>query len=91
MIKESNAYKTISRIDDWDIYLKLLEKGYTIGRIRAVVRNNEGDLKLAKLYKKAFMYGKDVMRYYKKRPSSAMKSYFPIRSGYIKHWKLLAT
>lgn len=77
--------------DDWDIYLKLLKKGYTVGRIKAIVKHNEGNLKLGKLYKKAFMYGKDVIKYYKKRPSNAIKSYFPIRPGYIKHWNLLAS
>ncbi len=77
--------------DDWDIYLKLLEKGYTVGRIKTIVKHNEGNLKLGKLYKKAFMYGKDVLKYYKKRPKSAVRSYFPIRPGYLKHWKLLVS
>jgi glycosyltransferase involved in cell wall biosynthesis len=74
--------------DDWDIYLKLKDHGFTVGRIDAVVKNNEGNLKIMKLYKKAFMYGKDVTKYYRKRPTKAVKSYFPIRPGYIKHWRL---
>lgn len=76
--------------DDWDIYIKLHEEGFTVGRIKAMVRTNEGKLSLGKLYKKAFTYGKDVMKYYKKRPSKAVKNYFPIRPGYIRNWRLLA-
>lgn len=74
--------------DDWDLYLKLLEQGYKVGRIDAIVKHNEGELKLGKLFKKGIMYGKDVMKYIKKRPGSATRSYFPIRPGYIKHWRL---
>lgn len=74
--------------DDWDLYQKLLEKGYKVGRITTVVQHLEGDIKLEKLFKKAFMYGQDALRYIKKRPIKAIRSYFPIRPGYIRNWKL---
>ena len=75
--------------DDWDLYQKLKDKNYRVGRVRAIIKHNEGDLKLNRIYKKAFMYGKDVIKYFRKRPKEAIKSYFPIRPGYIKNWKLL--
>lgn len=74
--------------DDWDMYQKLLDKGYKVGRINTKVEHMEGEIKIDKLFRKAFMYGRDALKYVKKRPSSAVRSYFPIRPGYIKNWKL---
>lgn len=74
--------------DDWDLYQKLLDHGYRVGRIKSLVRHNEGNLRLTKLIKKRFMYGTQTMRYISKRPKAGVRSYFPIRKAYIRHWKL---
>ncbi len=76
--------------DDWDLYQKLLENGYKVGRIKSLTMHNEGKLKLTKLVKKRFMYGRDSLRYITKRPATASLSYFPIRKSYIKNWRLFA-
>lgn len=76
--------------DDWDLYQKLLENGYKVSRIKSLTMHNEGDLKLSKLIKKRFMYGRDSLRYITKRPATASLSYFPIRKAYIKNWRLFA-
>jgi len=75
--------------DDWDLYQKLLEEGYSVGRIKSIVKHNEGDLRLKHLIKKRFMYGRDSLKYIKKRPTAAFKSYSPLRIGYFKNWKLI--
>lgn len=77
--------------DDWDLYQKLLENGYRVARAKAIVNHNEGNLKLSKLIKKRFMYGRDSFRYVSKRPVEGVRSYFPIRMAYIKNWKLFLT
>ncbi len=74
--------------DDWDLYQKLLDKNFKVGRVQTLVRHNEGHLRLNKLSRKAFMYGRDAIKYFRKRPKNAAKSYFPIRPGYIRNWKL---
>lgn len=74
--------------DDWDLYQKLLGEGYKVGRIKSITRHNEGNLKLSKLFKKRYMYGRDSLRYITKRPGPATISYFPIRKAYIKNWRL---
>lgn len=74
--------------DDWDLYQKLLDNGYKVGRIKSIVMHNEGDLKLWNLIKKRFMYGKDSLKYISKRPVSASKSYFPFRTSYFRNWRL---
>lgn len=74
--------------DDWDLYQKFLEKEHTVARTKNLVKHNEGNLKLNKLIKKRFMYGRDSFRYVSKRPIAGTKSYFPIRKAYLRNWKL---
>lgn len=76
--------------DDIDLTQKMKEKGYRIGRTKQIVRHNEGNLSLTKLFKKRFMYGREMTRYLKKRPRSWITSYNPIKPAYFRHWKLLA-
>jgi len=74
--------------DDLDIMQKVLEKGYKVFRTKSIVMHNEGNLKLGKLFKKHFMYGRDTIRYFNKRPKASIVSYFPIRRGYIRNINL---
>jgi glycosyltransferase involved in cell wall biosynthesis len=74
--------------DDWDLHEKLKEKGYLVSRSDAIVLHNEGALRLKDLMKKRFMYGRDSARYLVKRPVAGMRSYFPIRAAYLRHWRL---
>lgn len=74
--------------DDWDLREKALEKGYQIGRTKSMVIHHEGKLKLGKLCKKRFMYGRDSLKYIRKRPRSGIKSYWPIRGCYFRSWRL---
>jgi len=73
--------------DDWDLHQKLLENGYKIGRVKSLVMHNEGRLSLSKLARKRFMYGKDVLKYFKKRREKAVVSYFPVRLAFIRNWR----
>lgn len=75
--------------DDFDLHKKTLEKGYKVSRTKNIVRHNEGNLTLRKLFKKHFMYGRDVMKYIKKRPKASIVSYSPIRIAYIRNSMLL--
>lgn len=74
--------------DDWDLYQKLLDKRYKAVRAKSRVLHNEGNLKIFALLKKRFMYGRESLKYILKRPKVAMISYFPIRRGYLKNWKV---
>lgn len=75
--------------DDLDLHMKVVENGYKVGRTKSIVMHNEGNLKLSTLIKKHFMYGKDTIKYFYKRPKAGVVSYFPIRMAYIKNVKLL--
>jgi arabinofuranan 3-O-arabinosyltransferase len=73
--------------NDWDLHLKVKEHGYKVLRTKSIVRHNEGNLTLGKLFKKRFMYGREVVKYIEKRPKASVVSFFPIRWAYIKNWK----
>lgn len=75
--------------DDIDLTQKLLEKKYTIKRTKNIVLHNEGDLKLKNLFKKRYMYGREMTGYLKKRPKSWIASYNPIKLSYLKNWRHL--
>jgi len=77
--------------DDLDLYQKLLERGFTVSRASNIVMHNEGALTLWILIKKHFMYGRDTLRYFYKRPKASIVSYFPIRKGYIRNIGLFAS
>jgi glycosyltransferase involved in cell wall biosynthesis len=74
--------------NDWDLYQKLLEKGYKVGRTKSLVMHNEGDLKLSKLLKKRFMYGREALSYISKRPKAGFASFFPFRKAFFRNWRL---
>ncbi|MCX6704740.1 MAG: glycosyltransferase [Candidatus Woesebacteria bacterium] len=74
--------------DDWDLYQKLLERGYKSGRTKNMVFHHEGHLSLKGLFWKRFMYGRESLRYIVKRPVAGIVSYFPIRKSYLRNWRL---
>lgn len=74
--------------DDLDIHQKVIDKHIHVARTRSIVMHNEGNLKLSKLFRKHFMYGRDTVRYFIKRPKASVVSYFPIRPSYLRHFNL---
>lgn len=74
--------------DDIDLTQKLLEKKYTIKRAKNIVLHNEGNLTLKNTIKKHFMYGREMLNYLKKRPMSWVKSYNPVKTSYLRNYKL---
>jgi glycosyltransferase involved in cell wall biosynthesis len=76
--------------DDWDLHEALKERGYRVARTQNAVMHNEGELRLMPLLRKRYMYGQDSWRYIQKRPGAAIRSYFPIRAAYFRHWREFA-
>lgn len=74
--------------DDIDLTYKIRECGYVLQRVKNIVRHNEGHLSLWLLFRKRFMYGREMIHYLKKRPVSWFVSYNPVKWVYIKNWKL---
>src|SRR5258708_3384364 len=74
--------------DDRDLYQKTLKEGYKVARTKSLVMHNEGKLTLFYLFKKQFMYKREILKYIRKRPFVSIKSYFPIRKSHITNWKM---
>lgn len=75
--------------DDIDLTQKLFEMNYRIERTKSIVMHNEGNLSILNLFKKRYMYGKEMKNYFYKRPQSWIQSYNPIKPAYLRNWKLL--
>jgi glycosyltransferase involved in cell wall biosynthesis len=73
--------------NDWDLHMKVKDSGYKVSRAKSLVMHNEGELTLKKLFRKRFMYGREVVKYIEKRPKAGIVSFFPIRYAYIKNWR----
>ncbi len=76
--------------DDIDLLFKLREQGYSTERTQEIVRHNEGHLFLWRLFRKRFMYGREMLHYLKKRPMSWIASYTPLKGSYVRNWRLLS-
>lgn len=76
--------------DDLDLHQKTLEHGFTVERTKSMVIHNEGHLTLTKLFKKRFLYGKDTLKYFIKRPKKGFISFFPIHMSYLRNWRSFA-
>jgi glycosyltransferase involved in cell wall biosynthesis len=76
--------------DDWDLHEALKQAGHRVARTQSTVMHNEGELHLISLLRKRYMYGQDSWKYIRKRPRAAVRSYFPLRAAYFRHWRELA-
>lgn len=74
--------------DDLDLHQKTLEHGYKVTRTKTMVIHNEGNLSLSKLFIKRFRYGRDILKYFYKRPKKSIISFFPIHMAYLRNWRL---
>lgn len=72
--------------DDWDLALRMKQVGQLILRTKNYIMHNEGALSLAKVIKKRFLYGKDVIKFGEKHGTKKFYTYFsPFRKSYLKN------
>lgn len=74
--------------EDRDIGIKIRLAGYRVGRINSLVMHNEGKLQLMQIFKKQFMYKREVLKFIKKRPLMGIVGYFPLRKAHVTKWRL---
>ncbi len=75
--------------DDWDLHARLKARGYTVGRVAATIRHNEGNLTLSRLARKRFVYGCSVLPYLRTHPPFDQLS-LVVRRSYVRRWRSLA-
>lgn len=83
---------TLGGGDDWDFQLRLNEGGYKTIKSPLKIKHFEGRLTLWKQLKKKYIYGKNVLDYFKKhkdRKVLLLKQYSLIRPDFIQNYDLL--
>lgn len=76
--------------EDWDLPCRI-KKRYKIGRIQSLIRHNEGNLTLKKIFTKKYYYGGKMTNYLKKHQQSPLNQqtiYF-LRPAFYRSWKHL--
>jgi glycosyltransferase involved in cell wall biosynthesis len=76
--------------EDWDIHERIRAVGGQIDRTAALIRHDEGRLRLRETVAAKFYYGKATAVYIKKHPELARKQLRLIRPAFIRHWRRLA-
>ena len=64
--------------EDWDLWVRLREKGYKVGFINAYLVHQEGS-SLAIYIRKKYRWAKTVYRYFSKHPGNALRQWAPIK------------
>lgn len=77
--------------EDRDLAIKTRLAGYSVGRINSMVMHNEGMLQLTQIFKKQFMYKREVLKYIQKRPLMGIVGYFPLRKAHFTHWRMFTS
>jgi len=75
--------------EDWDLPQRIKNNDYSISRINALIKHNEGNLTLFGTMKKKYYYAKTFHKYIKKHPSVAKKQFKLIRPAFTRNWKKL--
>jgi len=76
--------------EDWDLSLRIRQRGFKIGRINAHINHNEGRLTLQQAILKKRYYGETLQNYAAKHPREARQQLSPFRSAFLKNWRRLA-
>jgi glycosyltransferase involved in cell wall biosynthesis len=70
--------------DDWDLHIRLRDRGFTIARVDTCVLHNEGRLTLRRLASKRYMYGRSVTSFLKRHGLvRSVRHFSPFRKGLL--------
>ena len=76
--------------EDWDLHERVRRTGAVIGRTRAYIDHDEGDLRLRRLLAKKFQYGTTIHSYRVKHPDLARTQLRLARPAFFRHGRSLA-
>lgn len=76
--------------EDWDLHERAIRARAQVARTTAVIRHDEGRLKLRELARKKFYYGKTLGRYIAKHHETAGIQLRIVRPAFIRHRRRLA-
>lgn len=77
--------------EDYDFHNRFVKMGFKWGRIKAIERHLGEPKTLADIWNKHFWYGKQMIFYFRKHPTTAVAQFVPIRLSYLRHFKSILT
>jgi len=87
----ANGYdESIRGVEDWDLHERVRQLDYRIGRANALIRHDEGSLKLARLVQKKFAYGRTMGDYRRRHPDLARRQLRLFRPAFVRHRQRLS-
>jgi len=89
VFEKVNGYDEVLEAgEDWDLHARVEGAGYKIKSVNSFMIHHERRLRLKKIVMKRYYYGKTLMKYIKKHPKNSIIQFMPIRTNYLKHWRL---
>lgn len=73
--------------EDYDFHNRFVKKGFTWGRISAIERHLGEPKSIRDIYRKHYWYGKQMLFYFRKYPSTASLQFNPVRVSFFRHYK----
>lgn len=81
--------ETLYGPEDYDFHNRFVSAGFRWGRIEAIERHLGEPHTIEDIWKKHFFYGKEMVGYFRKHPSTALAQFNPIRLSFIRHLGML--
>src|SRR2546425_9960325 len=78
LLKLGGFNRNLEAGEDWDLQQRAIKQGFSIGRLRSEIVHDEGNLTLARVFGKKFLYGKTFGTYLRDNPKVGFKQVNPI-------------
>lgn len=77
--------ETLYGPEDYDFHNRFVQKGFRWGRIRAIETHLGEPRSISDIWRKHFFYGREMLGYYRKHKTIALRQFNPIRTSFIRH------
>jgi glycosyltransferase involved in cell wall biosynthesis len=76
--------------EDWDLNQRVMRAGFRIGRVRALIKHDEGKLRLWETLVKKYRYGKTLRKYRTRNLRESRLQFILIRPSFLRNRRKLA-
>jgi glycosyltransferase involved in cell wall biosynthesis len=91
VFEEAGGYdEKLEAGEDWDLHARVVDLGYEVQSVRALMRHHDDRVALRSLVLKRYRYGKTLLKYIRKHPTRARLQLTPIRPDFVRNWRILA-